>query len=285
MRLFPLSLSPSLPGGQQTIGPHFVAQPKGYLFDVDGTLLDSMPLFLKSWQAVCPEYGLEMTLDAFYGFAGKPLPDIVRELYKSQKNGQAASEELVSEFLTKKKAWQKSNANTLGNPGRIDCVIAIAEEARARGIPIAVATSGLREHVDEHLKAAGLNHLFSFEKGNIVVAADVPRGKPAPDIFLEAARRINVDPRECRAYEDGESGLISAHAAGCHVIDVTGMDAYPSCEGLRLAKAEAARTRTWLGAPAWRQQLATIYRSKLTACLTLGAVAALMLSMVRKRLL
>ena len=56
-------LSPSLPGGQQTVGPHFVAQPKGYLFDVDGTLLDSMPLFLKSWQAVCPEYGLEMTLD------------------------------------------------------------------------------------------------------------------------------------------------------------------------------------------------------------------------------
>ena len=253
-------------------------------FDVDGTLLDSMPLFLKSWQAVCPEYGLEMTLDAFYGFAGKPLPDIVRELYKSQKNGQAASEELVSEFLTKKKAWQKSNANTLGNPGRIDCVIAIAEEARARGIPIAVATSGLREHVDEHLKAAGLSHLFSFEKGNIVVAADVP---PASRRRTSSWRRRGGST-STRASAGRTRTARAAHLrarGGVPRDRRAGMDAYPSCEGLRLAKAEAARTRTWLGAPAWRQQLATIYRSKLTACLTLGAVAALVLSMVRKRLL
>ena len=65
-------------------------------------------------------------------------------------------------------------------------------------------------------------------------------------IFLEAARRIKADPRFCRAYEDGESGLMSAHAAGCHVIDVTYMDEYPSVEGLRRAKARDAMERTWL---------------------------------------
>ena len=77
-------------------------------------------------------------------------------------------------------------------------------------------------------------------------AADVPKGKPSPDIFIEAARRIGCDPRQCRAYEDGESGLVSAYDAGCHVIDVTYMHEYPSCDGLRQAKEAAARSRTWL---------------------------------------
>lgn len=56
-----------------------------------------------------------------------------------------------------------------------------------------------------------------------MVAADVPHGKPAPDIFIEAARRLGVDPARCRAYEDGESGLEAAYRAGMHTIDVTGM--------------------------------------------------------------
>ena len=55
-------------------------------------------------------------------------------------------------------------------------------------------------------------------------------GKPAPDIFIEAARRIGVSPGECRAYEDGESGLLSAYRAGCHVIDVTWTDWYISTQ-------------------------------------------------------
>ena len=71
-------------------------------------------------------------------------------------------------------------------------------------------------------------------------------GKPAPDIYLEAASRIGVDPARCRAFEDGESGLQSAHAAGCHVIDVTMMDGYPTCAGLLKAKAVSAAARTWL---------------------------------------
>ena len=123
-------------------------------------------------------------------------------------------------------------------------------EAEARGIPIALATSGLRDHVEDHLRHAGLDDLFNNERNNLVTAADpqVAKGKPAPDIFLEAARRIGVEPSRCRAYEDGESGLQSAYAAGCHVIDVTAMDEYPSCEGLRRAKVAQARDRSWCAA-------------------------------------
>ena len=80
----------------------------------------------------------------------------------------------------------------------------------------------------------------------VLTVADIEHGKPAPDIYIEAARRIGVDPKRCRAYEDGETGLLSAHRAGCHVIDVTHMDRYPMVEGLRLAKATAEAERSWL---------------------------------------
>lgn len=80
----------------------------------------------------------------------------------------------------------------------------------------------------------------------MVCAAEVQRGKPEPDIFLEAAKRVGADPRFCRAYEDGESGLISAYRAGCHVVDVTHMNEYPLVEGLRLAKSKAEAARSWL---------------------------------------
>ena len=237
----------ALPGGQQTVGPHYLADDavEGLLFDCDGTLIDTMPLFLHSWVAVCPDFGLEMTEDMFYGFAGLPLPDIVKIMHREQKGGEA-TDEFVAEFLAAKKANHNENEGKLGHPAPIACVVALAREAAAKGLPIAVATSGLRDHVEDHLLHAGLSDLFNAEKNNLVCAAEVPKGKPAPDIFIEAAKRIGVDPSKCRAYEDGESGLMSAYAAGCHVIDVTSMDAYPSCDGLKRAKLEAAAKREWL---------------------------------------
>jgi beta-phosphoglucomutase-like phosphatase (HAD superfamily) len=100
-------------------------------------------------------------------------------------------------------------------PPGIQCVIDVARAYKAKGIPIACATSGVKDIVDVHLEHAGAKGLFEV----IVYAADLPgRGKPLPDIFLEAARRLGVkEPRNCRAYEDGEAGLNSAYAAGMQV--------------------------------------------------------------------
>ena len=240
-------MAPSLPGRQTTVGPKFIAWEnlEGLLFDVDGTLIDTMPLFFKSWAKVCPDFGLSMTMDDFYGYAGKPLPDIVKALYRSQK-GREATQEEVDTFLAAKKDNHKANEGKFGHPAPIACVVKIAREAVAAGIPCAVATSGLRDHVVDHLHHAGLDDLFNSTKNNIVCAAEVAKGKPAPDVYLEAAKRIGVDPAKCRAYEDGESGLISAYAAGCHVIDVTSMAEYPTCDGLQRAKLEQVRTRDWL---------------------------------------
>ena len=235
-------------GGQLTVGPHFVADAdvQGLLFDCDGTLVDSMPLFTHSWYEVCPKFGMAMSEEAFYMFAGMPLDAIVRSLHRDQLGGEA-TEKFVAEFLAAKKQSHGGVEATLGAPAPIECVVRLAREAVHRGVPIAIATSGLREHVEVHLKAAGLDDLFNEDKRNIVYAADVyPNGKPAPDIYLEAAKRIGVPASACRAFEDGESGLQSGYAAGCHVIDVAAMDGYPSCAGLRRAKQIAAKERTWV---------------------------------------
>jgi beta-phosphoglucomutase-like phosphatase (HAD superfamily) len=272
-----------LPNEQMTVGTRVLAdsEVRGLLFDCDGTLLDSMPLFLHSWTAVCPRFGLSMTMDDFYGYAGLPLPDIVRAMHREQL-GAEATDAFVDEFLAAKKAAHAQNEASQGHPEPIACVVALARAAEAAGIPVAVATSGLRDHVESHLKHAGLDDLFNSQKGNLVTAADVPRGKPAPDIFIEAARRIGVDPAKCRAYEDGESGLMSAHAAGCHVIDVTQMRGYPSCAGLRRAKAEQGRTRSWLAAKAGVPSAPSravaappdLDRSKVVLWATLAGIAA-----------
>jgi len=236
-----------LPGGQQTVGPRFLSdnEVQGLLFDVDGTLIDTMPRFYPSWNIAGKRLGLIMSEEEFYGFAGMPLPEIFRRWHLRHK-GFEPSAALTDEFLAAKKAAHLVHEKEAGLPPEISCVANMARAAASRGVPVAVATSGLRDLVEAHLRHCGLDDLFNSAKNNLVTAADVPgRGKPAPDIYIEAARRIGVDPAFCRAFEDGESGLLSAHRAGCHVIDVTCMDDYPSCPGLRAAKARDLADRKW----------------------------------------
>ena len=227
------------------IGTRRVESPAAALFDVDGTLVDSMGRFFPSWNEAGADYGLSMTEAEFYGYAGMPLPDIVEDLYRRCK-GTEPPEGFVAEFLATKKAKHAAREAIDGPPPVIACVAAIARAWAARGVPVVCATSGLRDHVEPHLAAAGLGDLFPSDK--IVCAADLPkgRGKPLPDIFLRAAAVAGVDASRCVAYEDAEAGLKSAWAAGCAVVDVTGLPDYPLPEGLRAAKAAQVAKRDWL---------------------------------------
>ena len=227
------------------IGTRRVENPAAALFDVDGTLVDSMGRFFPSWNEAGADYGLSMTEAEFYGYAGMPLPDIVEDLYRKCK-GEAPPEGFVAEFLATKKAKHAAREAIDGPPPVIACVAAIARAWAARGVPVVCATSGLRDHVEPHLAAAGLGDLFPSDK--IVCAADLPkgRGKPLPDIFLRAAAVAGVDASNCIAYEDAEAGLKSAWAAGCAVVDVTGLPDYPLPDGLRAAKAAQVAKRDWL---------------------------------------
>lgn len=217
------------------------------IFDVDGTLIDSMPLFFKSWNRVCAYQGCGLSFNErqFYTTAGVPLREIVTNLYSSQK-GKEPTAEWLADFRTTMKKVFKEVVDEQGHPAAIECVVSIAKEMKSRGLKLAAASSGLRQTVLRHLKQTGLLELF--DEDHIVVAGDLPpgRGKPHPDIFLEAAKRLGVDPSKCRAFEDGESGLQAAFKAGMEVIDVRELDGYPISDTLKETLPHFKASRTWL---------------------------------------
>ena len=106
----------------------------------------------------------------------------------------------------------------------IDCVLAVAQEAKTRGLPIAVATGGTKKQVFPALQAAGLSDFFDA----VVTADDVTQGKPHPETFLKAAQLIGVPPEHCVGYEDAPMGMEAIKRAGfLQAIDVTSWHGYP----------------------------------------------------------
>jgi len=112
-------------------------------------------------------------------------------------------------------------------PGAIRAINALAHS-----FPLALASSANREVIDAVLDGAGITERF----GATVSSEEVPRGKPAPDVYLEAARLLGVDPTECAAVEDSSNGLRSAHAAGMVVIATPNHAFPPAPDALALAR-------------------------------------------------
>lgn len=181
--------------------------PKGLIFDCDGTLADTMPLHWKAWQVVAQRYRLHFPEERFYSLGGVPSRDILKML--SHEQGRA---------LDPLEAAREKEAAYLPFLQQVQEVKVVADIARAHfgKIPMAVASGGIQSHINDVLTHLGLRHLFNA----LVTSEDVVRQKPAPDIFLEAARRLGVAPEDCRAYEDTELGLQAIRAAGMDAVDV-----------------------------------------------------------------
>eukprot|EP01048_Picozoa_sp_COSAG05_P018024 COSAG05_NODE_2565_length_2890_cov_2.909710_2_plen_193_part_00 len=177
-------------GDGVVLGPELAdADVQGAIFDIDGTLLDTMPGYFPSWTYACEQLGLSITEEEFYGFAGQPMPDIIAQLHRKAGQGEMP-ESYVKEFYTHKDVGMEKAHPGGFFPAALDGVVDLMKGYIARGVPVACATSGLREHVDTHMGHAGLLELCPHER--IIVAADLPagRGKPQPDIYLEAAKLI-----------------------------------------------------------------------------------------------
>ncbi len=223
------------------IGQHVVADDEleGIVFDVDGTLLDTMPMFYNSWVETgsLPEFNLTISEYEFYSLAGKSLTDteIITHLHVTQKGG-PPSQEFVQNFLD---AWSEPT-----NPAVIEFMVQLMKDYKEQGIPIAIATNSERATTIPMLRQAGIFDIV--DENNIVFKADVQNPKPAPDVYLAAANKIGADPTKCRAYDDAEVGLQAAYSAGMEVIDPTYHPDYPAPEGLQLAKAEQVSRRYWL---------------------------------------
>ena len=114
-------------------------------------------------------------------------------------------------------------------PATIACVEAIIR-AHAGRLLLAIASSGIRPNVTSHLAHVGLLGYFAC----VVTCEDVRNGKPAPDLFLEAARRLGVPPGRCVAYEDADIGMTAIAAAGMRGVDVRLLDGYPRWDRARV---------------------------------------------------
>ena len=184
--------------------------PQALIFDCDGTLADTMPLHWRAWQETVKRYDLVFPEERFYQLGGVPSRDILKMLGAEQNRA------LVPLAASKEK--EAAYIKFLGEVRAIEPVAAIVRE-NAGKLPMAVATGGSQPHIDEVLKHIGLRQYFQ----TVVTSLDVQRQKPAPDIFLEAARRLGVSPQFCRAYEDTDLGLQAIRGAGMEAIDIRPM--------------------------------------------------------------
>ncbi len=182
-------------------------QIKGLIFDCDGTLADTMPLHWRAWQTIARRYRLDFPEERFYALGGVPSRDILKMLSAEQGiplNHLHVAHEKEAEYLP-----------LISQVEPINSVVSIAREHHGK-IPLAIATGGTRKVITQVLAHLQIAHLFDA----LVTSEDVQNQKPAPDIFLEAARRIGIAPQHCRAFEDTDLGMQAIRAAGMDAVDV-----------------------------------------------------------------
>lgn len=180
---------------------------QGLIFDCDGTLADTMPLHWRAWRTITERHRLHFPEDRFYALGGVPTRDILKMLSREQGlsiDHLAVAHEKEAEYLP-----------LIDQVEPVNVVVGVAREHYGK-VPMAVASGGTKKIITQVLEHLGIVKLFDA----IVTSEDVTRQKPAPDIFLEAARRIGVPPKCCRAYEDTELGLQAIKAAGMEAVDV-----------------------------------------------------------------
>ena len=174
---------------------------RAYIFDCDGTVVDSMPLHYRAWKAALAEWNCDFPEDLFYAWGGKPVRNIIADL------NQIYSLAMPIDSLAVRK-----EALYLAQLPSLKAIPEVVEHITAQHgrIPFAVASGSRRNSVVGSLTTVGLFDKFD----TIVSAGDYIHAKPAPDCFLLAAQRLGVAPKDCLVFEDTQLGIQAATAAG-----------------------------------------------------------------------
>jgi HAD superfamily hydrolase (TIGR01509 family) len=175
----------------------------GYIFDCDGTLVESMPLHFRAWRHALESHGasFDFSWKLFVSRAGMPLAETVLAL-NEQFGTLLEPAAVVAAQLT----LYRSLLPTLT---AIAPVVEFARRVAARA-PLAVASGGQRAEVEASLRLVGIDGLFQC----VVTGSEVQRGKPDPEILLRCADGLRVPPSECLVIEDAEFGIEAARRAG-----------------------------------------------------------------------
>ena len=199
------------------------------VFDLDGVLLDSEPVWDRARRDVTDAAGGEWMAGATVSMQGMSAPEWAREMRSTL--GVDRPESVIIDEVVDKVLTQYRRALPLF-PNALEVVARLG----ARW-PLALASSSNRVVIDEVLDLAGLTGYF----GPTVSSEEVARGKPAPDVYLEAARRLDVAPARCFAVEDSPNGIRSAVTAGLRVVAIPDRRAAPDADVLATATRTLAR--------------------------------------------
>ena len=181
---------------------------------MDGVILDTEKLYVRFWREAASFYGFPMTLEHALGIrslSGKLAEEKLQGWFGKEFDYNAVRQkriELMDEFVSQNGVEPKPGAK------------ALLSYIKDNGYALALATATPVDRAGRYLKSVELYSFFD----QIVSAREVKRGKPAPDIYLCAAKRLGLDPKECIALEDSQNGIRSAFAAGCKTIMVPDLD-------------------------------------------------------------
>jgi len=183
------------------------SQSSAVIFDMDGVLLDSEPLHYEAVRQALAEQGVDFPFDDYARYLGTTLTSTWDELC-----------ERYPITMTLEQFEARYNADVLkqyqaGAP-LIRGARELVEQLREAAVPIAVASSSHRLWVNAALRGAGLSRYFD----QTTAGDEVSMGKPSPEIYLKAAKKLGIDPARCIAIEDAPAGVESANAAGMKVV-------------------------------------------------------------------
>jgi len=179
----------------------------GFIFDLDGTIVDSTAYYRETWLELIREFGSSDDPELY-------LRRATRENFRVLLGDDIAETEM-EDLAARQARMGKRKMQERGVQAHTGIPELIAD-LHARGVKLAIATAAERSNAEWTLEQLGIRNFFD----SVVVDQDVARGKPAPDIYLEAMRRLNVDTAHCAVMEDSGTGVRAAKAAGLRVIAV-----------------------------------------------------------------
>nr|WP_229349780.1 HAD family phosphatase [Streptomyces sp. UNOB3_S3] len=186
------------------------SSPLGVIFDLDGTLVDSEPNYFEASRAVLAHHGVDgFGWDDHLRFVGIGTRETLETLRREYRLDMPV-DGLLAE--TNRAYLELAGTRTEAFPR----MRAYVERLYAAGVPLAVASGSSRRAIEAVLECVGLTDRFA----TVVSAEEVARGKPEPDVFLEAARRLGTEPGRCVVVEDAPPGAEAAHRAGMRCVGV-----------------------------------------------------------------